>query len=127
MIGQFQKWLEAAKNTFLNYWAAKVNRTTVIVFLGTNTPATLRDVTIPKGTWSFEIRNQGDGLITIHFQGGGTVILREQSGAGDPVLDSIFFAGEPYVERDDIFKNIVFDDNDGRLEIVCHRIIPRNS
>ena len=128
MIGQFQIWLQNAKSNFVSFWADKVNRTTVLTFDGTTPANSLVDVPLPKGTWWFEFRNTGGGEIIITFANGGTMEIRGQVGATSPLHDNVFFPGAPYVERDDIFKEIdITNISGGKLEIVCHRIIPRGT
>jgi len=127
MRSQFEIWLAKATNSFLNFWSQKVNRTTVTTLTGLTNAETLIDFKIPKGTWSFELRNTGSGEIIILFQTGATIEIRGQVGATSPLHDNVMFPGEPYVERDDVFKEIIMANADSKLEIICHRIIKRES
>jgi len=120
------KWLYGAPSKFLNSFAPMVNRTTLYTFIGLD--GTISDFNVPRGTWSYSFKNTGSGKVFITFPTGDVMEIRGTSGASSSIGDRTEeFPGEPYIERDDRFKSIVFENIDGVLEIRCHRVIPRNS
>lgn len=121
----FEKWFANSRVPSLAFWSDKRVRTQVLVFQDD-----VEDVRVPYGTFAFEIRSFTDATTIVTFQDGQILVFNPIPGVLPTAEETIQFPGQPYIERDDIFTKIQFVGGTPatrRLEIICHRLIKKQS
>jgi len=116
-LGEISKWLRRSESPFLKSYTKKKNRSIVFSFVQDTTPN--GDWNLPYGTWAFVMRNVANGDVDITLGNG--VLFTIESG------DSLEFPGETYLERNDVISKIDIKNNNGILEIICHRVVEDNT
>jgi len=123
ILKKLSTWLIGSKIKTYEFWGRKRTRTSILVLNAIDFPEDptgsfiiAKEVTIYHSTWRFEIINTGETEARVFFNDG-TFFLFTQD------VRRLDFPGQPYVERDDIFPRIEFDDEQAQLTIVMHRIV----
>ncbi len=125
------KWLYKAKSSFLNFWADKTNRTTVVNIITQGGTITNEHI-VPFGTYAFEIYAtqetgaQANRMYYINMQGGQLKGNANRTNQKELHMKHIF-PGQPYLERSDRFKIQNVSTQQIEFIIIYHRLMRANS